>query len=163
MTRQTMARPTTSITNVANYFLHLSSPGTPRGISPLKLQKLSFYAQALSYAINEKPLFDEDFQAWVHGPVSPDLYYKFKEFRSKDIDSKISRPEMDSNDANVIRLVWNMYGAKDGKFLENKTHNEAPWQNARKGLNYYDHSNKIIDKDEIEKYYSKKFRVKKVN
>ncbi|MCU5265838.1 DUF4065 domain-containing protein [Bacillus cereus] len=158
-----MTRPTTSIYDVANYFLYLSSPGTPRGVSPLKLQKLTFYAQALNYAVHHKPLFEEDFQAWVHGPVSPELFYMYREYRSKDIETTPSTPKMSLKDAYIVRFVWNMYGTKDGKYLENKTHNEAPWQKARDGLKYYEHSNNIIDKALIAEYYSKKYRVKEVN
>ncbi len=32
----------------------------------LKLQKLLYYIQAWSYGINQKPLFDGEFEAWVH-------------------------------------------------------------------------------------------------
>ncbi|MCM3002921.1 Panacea domain-containing protein [Priestia koreensis] len=149
----------TTIFDVAQYFLYLSSPGTSRGITPLKLQKLTFYAQALSYSINKRELFDEDFQAWVHGPVSPDLYYKYKDYGSKEINNRVEKPKFLPSDELVIKVVWNMFGTKDGKYLENKTHNEKPWQEARTGLNYFDHSNNKISKEKIKKYYSKKFIV----
>ncbi|AFQ18889.1 DUF4065 domain-containing protein [Bacillus thuringiensis] len=150
-----------SIYDVANYFLYLSSPGTPRSITPLKLQKLTFYAQALNYAMEGEPLFDEDFEAWVHGPVSPELYYEYKNYGSREIDSStIMKPKLDKKVKNVIKIIWRMYGTKDGKYLENKTHNEKPWQQARNGLDYYQHSNEIIDKTSIKNYYSKKFIVK---
>lgn len=46
-------------------------------ISNLKLQKLVYYAQAWHLAIHGTPLFEEDFEAWVHGPVIPSLYQKY--------------------------------------------------------------------------------------
>lgn len=149
-----------SINDVAKYFLYLSLPGTPRGITHLKLQKLTFYSQALSYAFNQRELFDEDFEAWVHGPVSPDLYYAYKEYGSKEINKLDEKPKIPKKDELIIKTVWIMYGSKDGKFLENKTHNEKPWQEARKGLNYYNHSNNVIKKSSIRDYYSLKFVVK---
>jgi uncharacterized phage-associated protein len=150
----------TTIDNVAQYFLHLSSQGTNRGITHLKLQKLVFYAQALSYSIKKESLFDDDFEAWVHGPVSPALYYKYKSYGSKEIDDIPEKPTLDPKDELVIKIVWNMFGAKDGKFLENRTHNEQPWQASRKGLKYYEHSNEVISKSLIQTYYSSKFSVK---
>ncbi|ANV74326.1 hypothetical protein BCM43_28140 (plasmid) [Bacillus thuringiensis] len=158
-----MKEKRTSIYDVADYFLYLSSPGTTRSITPLKLQKLTFYAQALNYAMEGTPLFDEDFEAWVHGPVSPVLYYAYKNNGSREIDnSNITEPQLDRKAKKVVKIIWRMYGTKDGKYLENKTHNEKPWQEARKGLNYYEHSNEIIDKNSIKSYYSKKFIVKQV-
>ena len=46
----------------------------------LKLQKLVYYAQAWHLALRDVPLFEEDFEAWVHGPVIPALYQEYKKF-----------------------------------------------------------------------------------
>lgn len=151
----------TTIFDVAEYFLGLSSPGSSKGITHLKLQKLVFYAQALSFSINDKKLFEEDFEAWVHGPVSPDLYYAYKKNGSREIDNNVEKPSIEVNDTKIINLTWRMYGDKDGKFLENKTHNEEPWQKARQNLSYYDHSNNVITKESIRKFYSQKFIITK--
>ena len=40
-------------------------------LTNLKLQKLMYYSQAWHLALRDIPLFNEDFQAWVHGPVLP--------------------------------------------------------------------------------------------
>lgn len=149
----------TNIQNVAEYFIALSTPGTSRSITPLKLQKLVYYAQALSHPFINRFLFEEDFEAWVHGPVSPELYYKYKKYRSNEIKSKVERPDIDPDDAKVIEAVWQLYGDKDGKYLENKTHNEKPWKQTRNGLAFYQSSNKVIPKDLIRDYYSQIFKV----
>ena len=54
-------------------------------ISNLKLQKLIYYAQAFHLAIYELPFFDEDFEAWTHGPVCPEIYHKYKHYKSSPI------------------------------------------------------------------------------
>ena len=56
------------IRKVAQYFLSKES------MSHKKLQKLCYYAQAWYLANYGKPLMPNRFEAWVHGPVSPDLY-----------------------------------------------------------------------------------------
>lgn len=63
--------------DVADYFIWLAND-SGSFISNLKLQKLVYYAQAWYLAIYGQSLFDEDFEAWVHGPIIPSLYQKYK-------------------------------------------------------------------------------------
>ena len=147
------------ILDIANYFLYLNDRGSKRSITHLKLQKLVFYIQAVSCVLLRRPLFEEDFEAWVHGPVSPDLYYEFKQYGSDVLPNITEEPELDEDTKRVIRTVWKMYGDKTGKFLENKTHKEEPWQQARDGLGYFESSNNIIEKQDIQEYYTRKFSI----
>ena len=59
-----------TVFDVAKYILHKK-----KKLSTWKLQKLCYYAQAWSIAWTEHPLFAEDFEAWVNGPVCPELYH----------------------------------------------------------------------------------------
>lgn len=43
---------------------------TPDVITHLKMQKLVYYAQGIHLCYTNKPLFDEEIQAWPHGPVA---------------------------------------------------------------------------------------------
>jgi uncharacterized phage-associated protein len=54
-----------------------------RGIelTNLKLQKLVYYVQAWKLAIDHEPLFPDDIEAWVHGPVVPQVFRRFKALR----------------------------------------------------------------------------------
>ena len=61
-----------SVFDIANWFL------SQKTMTHKKLQKMCYYAQAWSYALYNRPLMDTEFQAWVHGPVSPQLYQKYK-------------------------------------------------------------------------------------
>ena len=63
-----------SIFDIANWFLNKNN------MTQKKLQKLCYYAQAWYYALKDKRLMRSDFQAWVHGPVSPALYERFRDF-----------------------------------------------------------------------------------
>jgi uncharacterized phage-associated protein len=75
--------------DIANYFIWLANE-TGSFVSNLKLQKLVYYAQAWHLAIHETALFEEDFEAWVHGPVIPVLYQKYKQFSWQPIDENVS-------------------------------------------------------------------------
>ena len=44
-------------------------------ISNLKLLKLLYYAQGTFLALYGRPLFNESIEAWLHGPVVPDVYH----------------------------------------------------------------------------------------
>lgn len=60
----------------------------------LKLQKLLFYAQAFYLAICDRPLFDEDFQAWATGPVQPEVYHRFQHYKWNPIEDYPKKVEL---------------------------------------------------------------------
>lgn len=57
------------IINIAKYlFLHIDN------ITNLKLQKIMFFTYVDYYRkYNEELLFEDQFEAWVYGPVIPEL------------------------------------------------------------------------------------------
>ena len=67
-----------NIFDVANFFLKIVDRDSGSTITPLKLQKILYYAHGYYLANYDKPLFQEDFQAWANGPVCPELFYKTK-------------------------------------------------------------------------------------
>ena len=66
-------------------------------MNELKLQKLLYYAQAWHLAVFGSRLFDERFQAWVHGPVCRAIYDRFGATKSLYSSVELSdvRPEFD--------------------------------------------------------------------
>jgi uncharacterized phage-associated protein len=137
--------------DVANYFIFLANE-TGSFISNLKLQKLVYYAQAWHLAIHETALFEEDFEAWVHGPVVPALYQKYKQFGWHPIDENVVLqipPEIES----FLDEVSDEYFACDAYELEQMTHIEDPWKTARAGLPPDAPSNAIIRKEWMKEYY----------
>jgi uncharacterized phage-associated protein len=66
---------------IANYFIQSVDTDSGDNITHLKLQKLMYFAQAWYLANINKVLFDEDMQAWAHGPVTPSIWHKYKENR----------------------------------------------------------------------------------
>jgi len=54
-------------------------------ISPLKLQKLVYFSHGWSLGIFERPLINEQVEAWPHGPVIVSLYHHFKRFGNGNI------------------------------------------------------------------------------
>ena len=131
-------------------------------ITPLMLQKLLYFVQGISYVLNQKPMFDEDCQAWVHGPVYPKVYDMFRGFKYNPIeDARFAileerEKELSEAERKVIDLVANTFGMYGGKVMERITHSEEPWKQARKGYGDNVPSSELISKDSIKEYYMEK-------
>lgn len=126
---------------------------TGKIITNMKLQKLLYYSQAWYLAYFDKPLFDEDFEAWVYGPALPSQYKRFKKYSSGPITET---PQIIKFPKSVIEFVTEIiktFNPHDTYELSLMTHREAPWLNARKGIPEDEPSNNIIDKADMKKYY----------
>ncbi|MCD7808604.1 MAG: DUF4065 domain-containing protein [Erysipelotrichaceae bacterium] len=135
-------------------------------VTPLMLQKILYFIQGLSYAINNKPMFYEECEAWVHGPVYREVYDMFKDFKYNPIDDvrfvifEGITDELTIEDKKIIDLVSNTFGMYSGKMLERITHKEDPWKTARQGYSDHISSHEILSKQMIKDYYrtvSKKY------
>lgn len=95
--------------------------------------------QGVSCALYKEPLLSEDCQAWVHGPVYPQVYDMFRDFKFNPIeDARFAILEgmedaLDEKKRRVVDLVVDTFGEYGGKRLEKITHEEKPWKIARKG------------------------------
>jgi uncharacterized phage-associated protein len=138
--------------DVAEYFL-LKSKEEDCGISNLKLQKLIYYAQAFHLAIFEKPLFNEEIEAWTHGPVCPAIYHEYKRFGSNIIDLE-SQPNLNVFTPEQVELldeVNDVFGQFSAWKLRNMTHEDEPWK-----LN--ESTASIIEKPLMMEFYKKRIR-----
>ncbi len=137
--------------DIADYFIWLANE-TGSFISNLKLQKLVYYAQAWYLALHEEPLFQEDFHAWVHGPIIPPLYQKYKSFGWQPILEKAT-PQLPENVSQFLEEVAKEYFACDAYELEQMTHAEAPWNMARGDIPPDAPSEEVIKKEWMKEYY----------
>jgi uncharacterized phage-associated protein len=122
-------------------------------ISNLKLQKLLYYAQAWSLAILDKPLFNDEIEAWVHGPVVPSVWREFRPWSWQPIMQKISKPEISARVERHLKEVIAAYGHLSAYQLETLTHEEKPWRNARKGIPNDVSCNEVISTTDMKKFY----------
>lgn len=141
------------ILDVAKYIL--SKQGC---MSTMKLQKLCYYSQAWSLVWDDAPLFDEDFQAWANGPVSPELFECHRGLYSISADSPCMA---EGNIENVneiqrktIDQVLDYYGDKNAQWLSALTHMESPWRDARGGTPDGCACTKVISKESMAMYYA---------
>ena len=128
-------------------------------ITHLKLQKLLYYVQAWSLALRNKPLFDEDMQAWAHGPVAESVFLEYRNYGFDAIPAPApdTVPEIADEDAEHIAEVVDVYSEHSAKVLERMTHNEEPWIEARKGLPPEARSKELISKKTMANFYRKAY------
>lgn len=128
-------------------------------VTPLALQKILYFIQGLYFSRYGKPLFNDNCQAWVHGPVYAEIYDMFSSFRYDPIDDprfellKGKSTNLDEKEREVIDLVVNTFGMYGGKVLERITHKEDPWVDAREGYSENESSQEEISKESIKEYF----------
>ncbi|MEM9541264.1 MAG: type II toxin-antitoxin system antitoxin SocA domain-containing protein [Cyanobacteria bacterium P01_E01_bin.42] len=146
-------RQTITAREVADYFLSIARE-SDRPINIYKLQKLTYYAQAWYLGLYELPLFEEDFQAWVHGPILPELFKIKRDWQP--ITQFSQKPNFPLDVQEFLEEVWQVYGEHNSEELERMTCSESPWQNVRKNLPRDEPCHKIIPKISLHQYYSRR-------
>lgn len=147
---------TPTVLDVANYFLKIVDREAGSSITHLKLQKLVYYAQAWHAVFTGKKLFNSRIEAWVHGPVCPELYNVYAGSGYDSLPApKCELFEFNKEQLETLEAVWECYGGFDGKYLEELTHQESPWIEARRGYAPGQHCNNEISIESMIEYYSK--------
>lgn len=124
--------------SIANYFIDLAN-ANGEALSPMKLQKLVYYAVGWFAGHTGKPLVDEAVEAWQYGPVFPSLYHEFKCFgagpistKAHDVHEGFVRQEVaipaDPHIRQFLDNIWSSYGKFTGIALSEMTHaSDSPW------------------------------------
>lgn len=120
---------------------------------PLKLQKLLYLAQGYSYAFYDRPLFHDELEGWVHGPVVRDVYNIFSSYQFNAIDICFKIDELDNEAIDVLNYVIDNFAKYDSKYLEELSHKQDPWILSRIGLDPDERSDKTISKESISNYF----------
>ena len=141
----------TSAMGIAKYFLSLGDEEAGDTISNLKLQKLLYYAQGFHLAVFGSPLFEDEIEAWTHGPVVPSVYHEFKNYGGSTIPGQAGFDPADISEETrgLLDEVYNVYGQFSAWKLRNMTHEEEPWKNA-----YDSMPGGIISNNSMKEYFS---------
>ena len=114
-------------------------------VNVIKLQKMLFLCQGWHLALKGEPLFEESFEAWVHGPALPCIRDRFSyvispvfsplgindlHFPSRTgFNAYLSRDDID-----FIHAMLRSYGAYSGFQLELMVKQVGAWRSARQLL-----------------------------
>ncbi len=132
-------------------------------ITPLKLQKLLYYAQSWYLVYYDKPLFEEKILAWVHGPVVEEVYQKYKNKKWENLPVENLDSSFDKDTKDYLESVYRHYGGYRAKELEEMTHKEDPWVQARKGISPELSCDEEIDIQTMKKFYGQRLEKKEKN
>jgi uncharacterized phage-associated protein len=145
---------------VANYFLALAQD-CEELITNLKLNKLVYYTQAWYLALHYQPIFGDEIEAWVHGPVIPTVYDAYKQFRWAPIiidqlDIEQIKQQFNPEHLELLNDIEEVYLPETARALEQLTHSEDPWIQARGDLAPWESSHNIITHESMRAYYARK-------
>lgn len=161
---------------IANAFLDIAKEKNVGDLTPMKLQKLVYFAHGWNLGATATPLINEQIEAWQYGPVVKSIYDVAKQYGNRPINSYLSTyvptPNGDwvhvpcllnSQDLHQVKplLAWvlDQYGSYSGIQLSNLTHAaDTPWKKTvdlYKGVLPYSTD---IDSDVIQSYFSEKLK-----
>lgn len=111
-------------------------------LTQMQLQKLLFLTEIESFKRFDKPLIDEDFMSFDHGPVITSLYSYVSEQGSLPLNPFVDIHIDDKKLRDSIEFVVNKYAKFSASYLRNYTHHFYSWENYR---------NKIMSKEAIKR------------
>lgn len=137
----------TKVLNVAQYIYDYYLETTKDKIDELKLHKLLYFCQREKLALVNEPLFEEDMEGWVHGPVSTETraYYVHESGINYNTES------LSDEDAYIVRNIIEQYGNIASWRLRDMSHEEISWKNSRLGLTDNERGNRKIKLEDIKK------------
>lgn len=145
--------------DIANWFIARANKEKVQnfgeGISNLKLQKILYFAQAASLALDKKPLFKEEIYAWNYGPVVEEVYHAFKHNMKTPIKNTTNEDytKFDAELVAFLEDIWSTFAKYSAGKLVEMTHAHAPWKDAYQSNTI----SKVIKKDVIQNYYQNVF------
>jgi uncharacterized phage-associated protein len=157
------------INDVCDYIILMTTEGKDQ-LTILKLQKLLYYVQAWHLAIFDKPLFDGKFQAWVHGPVSTEIFNRFigkktlfsimfSVIDNTYVSKSFNLEDLFLEEKRHINNVLEVYAKYSGTQLGDISCNEDPWIFTREGYKSPQRCEKEIDETVMKEYYQKKLKL----
>lgn len=130
-------------------------------ISLVRIQTLLYYTQAWHLALRGRPLFPGRFQAWVHGPISREIFDRFRDRTRlgsagpEDIREGFDPTRFPQDQTGFVDTVLETYTGLDGIQLSEMARREPPWLTARTGYGPPERCEVEIDEALMGSYYQK--------
>lgn len=119
--------------DIARKLIFKAQNDEPNGgerLTNLKLQKLLYYQQGYHLAVFGTPLFSEDVEAWMYGPVVPVVYDTFSEYGSSALPEVENGISLQEEEEVLFNEVYDAFRDFSAIGLMNRTHTEKPWLEA---------------------------------
>lgn len=128
-----MNSATYSAFDIATYFSEKAQEDGISDLTPLKLQKILYFAQGWWLANYPNPLFSEKIRAWKYGPVVREIWELYRNNNVGNITPENApgfKNTLDGDTKTYLDTVWDKYGDNDAFFLVELTHQTTPWKEA---------------------------------
>lgn len=141
-------------------------------ITNKKLQKVLYYIKAWGLVYFTDGIIEDQFEAWIHGPVCPAVYAEYKSFGYspirieynglsssqylKDFSKKFFDGERGMKKREMVDTVFAEYATHSSFELELLSHTEAPWIEARGELSPIETGHEVIKESIMEQFYREK-------
>jgi uncharacterized phage-associated protein len=139
-----IVRPINSAFAVSNWLIDKNQTDQSE-LTPLKLQKILYFAQGWHLAYFDVPLFEDPIEAWKYGPVVSSVYFALgSRAKNKVIVNPIEGPVVqdgiyslgfpkmqfpDDKAKEFMESVWKTYAKKKAWELVSITHTKgSPWE-----------------------------------
>lgn len=141
------ARPTAA--DVAKYMLVKKG-----SLTGYQLQKLLYYCQAWSLAVNREPLFDDEIHAFRNGPVVPKVWACHQGKRIvMPSDVRGDADALSDSEMALVDAVMDAYDGMTGDELADLSHQEMPWMKSWSRSSSASSSG-IISNSDMQAYYA---------
>jgi uncharacterized phage-associated protein len=142
-----------NVLDIANKIIQYVSAGEyGDAVTNMKLQKLLYYHQGYHLACFGEPMFEDEIEAWMYGPVVPNVYNHYKSYGNSSLDFNDNVIELSEKEEKLFKEVMRVYADYSAIGLMNLTHKEKPWKETPTGLG------SVIPKNCMENYFKKKFK-----
>jgi len=123
-----------AVKDIANKLLVMSE-ACGELMTNMKLQKMMYCQQGYHLAYFGTPLFDEEIEAWMYGPVVTMVYSAYKEFGKEGLvgDKNNVIVFEDEREEALFMEVMRVYGKYSAIGLMEMTHEEEPWKSTPVG------------------------------
>ena len=119
--------------DIAKKLIYKAQNDEPNGgerLTNLKLQKLLYYQQGYHLAFFGTPLFDDNIEAWMYGPVVPSVYEKYSSYGSASLPEVSNPISLSDDEEELLNEIYDAYREFSAIGLMNRTHREKPWIDA---------------------------------
>lgn len=151
---------------VANFFLDYAEEKKVK-VTLLLVVKMIFYAHGWHLSHKHRPLIEQTFEAWTHGPVVRAVWEAFKGNGKAPLTGRAKRLNVSENlyvevqdsieteQAVFLRQIFDAYAHIDAFDLSNATHVPgSPWDQVWNAPNDAINIGMKISNDEISKWFS---------
>ncbi|MDR1638267.1 MAG: hypothetical protein LBT59_01105 [Clostridiales bacterium] len=142
---------TLSIYDVAGYLIHHQ----PYDMTGKRLHLLCYFAQAISLACFDIPIFPEDFVAGAFYPICPELYEKHCEvpYLEDGFFGDFQPDKFNADQVEVLSEVLSRFNDTDNVDLATSANSSCPYIDARVDVPFDERGN-VINKHAMLEYYA---------